>query len=118
LSDGYPILILSEASNSILNEKSLENIDIHRFRPNIILTDCEAFTEDNLNKFTINEAEFYAVKPCARCQITTLNVETLKFGKEPLLSLSKFRKFGNKIVFGENVVVHKIGHIKVGDVLN
>ena len=59
--------------------------------------------------------KFEAVKPCARCVITTTNQETAESLHEPLLTLSKFRKFGNKVMFGMNIVCDSIGEIKVGD---
>lgn len=115
LSDGYPILIISEASLAFLNTKCPENLLMERFRPNIVLKGCEPFFEDTFKAIKINLVELYGVKPCARCIVTTLDPETQKFSKEPLLTLSKFRKFDNKILFGQNTVVHQIGEISIGD---
>jgi uncharacterized protein YcbX len=115
LSDGYPVLIISEASLEYLNSLCPEHIQMERFRPNIVVKNIEAFGEDKLDKFCINDVELYGVKPCARCNVPNLNTETLTFSKEPSLTLSKIRKFGNKILFGQNLVVHKIGRINVGD---
>jgi uncharacterized protein YcbX len=114
-SDGYPILIISEASLALLNSKCSEKISMERFRPNIVLKDCEPFFEDSLKAIKINDVELHGVKPCARCIVPTLNPQTQKFSKEPLLTLSKFRKFDSKILFGQNAVVHQIGEISIGD---
>jgi uncharacterized protein YcbX len=46
--------------------------------------------------------------------MTTINQETLEKSKEPILTLSKFRKFEHRILFGQNVVVHKTGDLAVG----
>ncbi|MCC7094971.1 MAG: MOSC domain-containing protein, partial [Ignavibacteriaceae bacterium] len=52
---------------------------------------------------------------CARCVITTTDQETAERFKEPLLTLSKFRNFNNKVLFGMNLVCESIGKISVGD---
>ncbi|MEY2869329.1 MAG: hypothetical protein RIR01_1820, partial [Bacteroidota bacterium] len=38
-------------------------------------------------------------------------------GKEPLYTLSKYRKVGNKVLFGQNVIAQQEGNIVVGDVV-
>lgn len=118
LSDGYPILILSEASVDYLNSICPDYVPVERFRPNIVIKDSEKFAEDQLTKILVGTTELYGVKPCARCIVTTLQPETMKFSKEPLNTLSKFRKFNKKVLFGQNLVVHRIGKISVGDILH
>jgi uncharacterized protein YcbX len=115
LSDGYPVLLISEASLEFINSHCPERIPMERFRPNIVVKNIEAFEEGKLEKLSFNDVVLYGVKPCARCNVPNLNPETLTFSKEPSLTLSKIRKFGNKILFGQNLVVHKIGRINVGD---
>lgn len=114
-SDGYPILILSEASLDLLNTKCIERIPVERFRPNVVIKNCAAFFEDTLQRIKINDTQLYGVKRCARCIVTNIDQKTYEITKEPLFTLSKFRKFENKIMFGQNVVVHKSGTIRIGD---
>ncbi|MCW8803695.1 MAG: MOSC domain-containing protein, partial [Ignavibacteriaceae bacterium] len=73
------------------------------------------FEEDGWKKFKIGNVQFEAVKPCARCVITTTNQETAEQLHEPLLTLSKYRKIDNKVMFGVNLVCDSTGKIKVGD---
>jgi uncharacterized protein len=117
LSDGYPILMIGQSSLDYLNHRCSEKIEMLKFRPNIAIEDSEPFFEDKIQEVHIGTAQLYGVKPCARCIMTTIDYNKLKFGKEPLLSLSKFRKFENKILFGQNMVVHQSGEIKIGDKL-
>ena len=117
-SDGYPILIISEASLDYLNEFCSEKIEMKKFRPNIVIKDCEPFFEDNLKEIKIGDTKLQIVKPCARCQMPTLDYKTFQFSKEPTLTLSKIRKFDNKILFGQNVVVHQTGNISIGDIIS
>jgi uncharacterized protein YcbX len=117
MSDGYPVLILSTETLEFLNSKAGIAFEVERFRPNILIEGGEAHSEDNLRKFGINNVSFFGVKPCARCVFTTIDPKTLEKGKEPLLILSKYRKVDNKILFGQNVVVHNPGYISVGDTI-
>jgi uncharacterized protein YcbX len=48
--------------------------------------------------------------------LTTVDPEKGEIsGKEPLRTLSSYRKRNNKIFFGQNVVTQELGRIKVGD---
>jgi uncharacterized protein len=114
-SDGYPILMISEASLQDLNNKMEEPLPANRFRPNLVLTGDDAFIEDTMKVFTINGCTFFGVKPSARCVITTINQQTGEKGKEPLKALSGYRRKDTKVYFGENVIAGGTGIIKVGD---
>lgn len=115
-SDGYPILIIGTASLADLNNRLESPVTINRFRPNFVFTGGGAYEEEDWHKFTIGGVIFYGVKPCGRCVMTTINQETgQKTGKEPLLTLSKYRKVGNKILFGQNVLASQLGTVREGD---
>ncbi|MDX1943394.1 MAG: MOSC domain-containing protein [Saprospiraceae bacterium] len=101
--DGFPFLIIGQASLDDLNERLEEKIQINRFRPNFVFTGGAPFEEDSWKRFRIGDLSFRAVKPCARCQLTTIHPETATFGKEPLRTLSQYRLDGHKILFGMNV---------------
>lgn len=107
-SDGFPNLMLSEASLSDLNSRVDIDLSMERFRPNIVITGCEPYAEDQLGHFKINQVDFFAVKPCSRCVITTINPQTgEKESREPLKTLAQFRKKKNKVFFGQNLL-HRI----------
>ncbi len=65
---------------------------MNRFRPNIVVKDCEPFAEDTWKRIRIGDVEMALVKPCARCVVTTIDKETLEQGKEPLKTFNTFRK--------------------------
>ena len=117
-SDGFPILMISEASLNDLNSKATETLPMNRFRPNLVINGANAFEEDGMKEFMINGITFYGAKPSARCVITTINQSTLLKGKEPLKTLATYRSLNNKIYFGENVIAGSIGKINVGDTLS
>lgn len=113
--DGYPILILSQASLDLLSEKVGETIPANRFRPNILIDGLEAHAEDELRKVSINQVQLAGVKPCARCVMITIDQQTGEKGKEPMKTLNTYRKKGNKILFGYNFIPTELGEISVGD---
>jgi uncharacterized protein YcbX len=115
LSDGYPILIIGQSSLDDLNGRLESPVSIDRFRPNIVFTGGTPYEEDQWNIFTIGDVEMKGVKPCARCVMTTIDQQTGKQGKEPLATLSSYRKIGNKVLFGQNVIPINTGLISVGD---
>lgn len=116
-SDGYPILMTSEASLDLLNSKLNEPVGAERFRANIVIDGVAPHEEDDLLVFKINDLVFYGVKPCARCVMTTIDPKTGKAGKEPLKTLATYREKNHKILFGQNVIGPQQGTIKIGDTL-
>lgn len=119
LADGYPILIVSEASLALLNKKiklenpKLEPLSMLRFRPNLVVSSIEPHQEDALNTFDMGSTTLHIAKPCSRCILTTIDPITLARGDEPLRTLSTYRKENNKILFGANALCLKPGKIDI-----
>ena len=115
--DAYPFLIIGEESLNDLNSRLAEKIPMNRFRPNFVFSGGEPFDEDRWKKFRIGSMIFYAVKPCSRCVVTTVNQETAEKKDEPLRTLASYRTVGNNVNFGQNLVHEKPGIIHLGDLL-
>jgi uncharacterized protein YcbX len=113
--DGYPVLIIGQSSLDDLNSRLSEPVPMQRFRPNIVFTGGTPFEEDSMSKFHIGDIEFYGVKPCGRCEITTVDQDRGVAGKEPLRTLSTYRVKNNKVMFGQNVICANEGPIQVGE---
>jgi uncharacterized protein YcbX len=113
--DAYPFLIIGQSSLDDLNSRLDTPLPMNRFRPNFVFTGGTPFEEDGWNDFFIGSLEFKAVKPCARCVITTTDQETAERNKEPLKTLSEYRNFGNKVMFGMNLICKSTGKIFCGD---
>ncbi len=140
--DGYPLLLLGEASVAELNERLHDRyhgdeygeklpLPMNRFRPNVVVQGSEPFEEDKWATIRIGEAMFRVVKPCARCVMTTVDQAKGEFdGKEPMKTLATFRlakqafpetfeDFGhtpNAVLVGENLIPENPGvRINVGD---
>ena len=116
-SDGYPFLLIGQASVDHLNKLLEHPLPIQRFRPNIVFTGGIPHEEDIMNHFKINDINFYGVKLCARCVITTVNHETGVKGREPLRTLATYRLNGNKILFGQNLLHKGNGIVHTGDII-
>lgn len=115
--DAYPFLLISQASLDDLNKKLAEPIPINRFRPNIVFTGGEPFSEDLMHSITIGDIVFNGVKLCARCNIPTINQDTGIQGKEPTKTLARYRFKNNKIMFGQNLIHEGVGEIAIGDTI-
>ncbi|HNV27879.1 MAG TPA: MOSC domain-containing protein [Cyclobacteriaceae bacterium] len=115
LADGYPFLIIGQASLDDLNKRLKEPIPMNRFRPNFVFTGGEPFEEDRWKNFIIGSNRFIAVKPCSRCVLTTVDQRTGVKGTEPLATLATYRKYGSKINFGQNLLAIDYDEIQEGD---
>jgi uncharacterized protein YcbX len=115
-SDAYPFLVIGQSSLDDLNGRLEVAVPMNRFRPNFVFTNGEAFEEDNWREFKIGNVSFVGVKPCDRCVMTTVDQEKgVISGKDPLKTLAKYRNFGNKVLFGQNVIGLGLGSVSVGD---
>lgn len=121
--DGFPFLLIAEESLADLNARLAEPLPMNRFRPNIVVRGGGAFWEDRVGTFRVGDVTFRAVKPCARCPITTTDQATAVVGKEPLRTLATFRRGGIHVpgpvrgaaYFGQNLTHAGVGTIRVGD---
>lgn len=113
LADAYPLLIIGQASLDDLNRRLKESLPMNRFRPNIVFIGGEPHEEDNWSHFRIGQNRFAAVKPCSRCVITTVNQDTGEKGTEPLATLASYRRWDNKVYFGQNLI--PIDHTEIAE---
>ncbi len=114
-SDAFPFLLVSENSLNALNAALDMPVEMARFRPNLVISGCDAYAEDTWREIQIGEISFRLPKPCDRCGIPALNPQTAELTKEPLTTLSKLRKWENKIYFGQNALHNQHGELKIGD---
>lgn len=120
--DAYPLLAISEASLVHLNDRLVarreEAVPMDRFRPNIVVTGCDAFAEDSWPRVRMGQVQLRAGGPCARCSVTTVDQQTAERGHEPLQTLAMFRRDAVKstdVNFGQNFIHEtKSGSIAIG----
>jgi uncharacterized protein YcbX len=109
---------LNFASPNNLNSRLEFPVPMNRFRPNIVLSGTHAFQEDETRELILGETEFNLVKPCGRCIMTTINQSTAEKTAEPLKTLSLYRAFNNKILFGMNALVKRTGKIYLNELVH
>jgi uncharacterized protein YcbX len=102
--DAYPLLVASLASLADLNARLKEPVRMDRFRPNIVFEGGEPWAEDHAATMQIGNLALRTPKPCARCEVTTIDQATAARGKEPLRTLATYRSFSNKVLFAMNAI--------------
>lgn len=116
--DGYPLLVVSEASLADLNAKLGEDLAMARFRPNLVVSGCDAFAEEAWNVMTIGHVTLKITTRCERCVLTTRDPNTgvRHPASEPLRTLATYRRNdAGKACFGMNAIVLKGGTVSVGE---
>jgi len=116
LSDGFPFLLIGQASLDDLCARVGRPLDMLRFRPNLVVAGAEPYAEDSWRRIRIGAIEFRVVKPCSRCVIPTIDPLTAERSsdKEPLASLMTYRKGEGGVFFGQNLIAEGTGQLKVG----
>ena len=121
LTDGYPALLVSEASLADLNQRLQERgqpaVEMRRFRPNIVVSGVPAYAEDDWQRIQLGDIPFDVVKPCARCVMTTVDPARGEIldPLEPLATLATYRRVEGKVMFAQNVIHRATGVLRVGD---
>lgn len=115
LSDGFPYLVLSQATLDDLNARLELPVPMDRFRPNVVIAGGFAFQEDGWTEIRVGAVDLRLVKPCGRCMIVTTDQNSGERTKEPLRTLATYRSRGAKVLFGMNAVGPTQGTIRVGD---
>jgi uncharacterized protein len=117
-SDGFPLLVISEASLAELNERlqrqGQELVGIERFRPNIVLAGLQAHDEDRTQALHFSSAPepfvLSLVKPCPRCPIPDIDPDTASADTRVSRTLQTYRqdaRVNQAITFGMNAIVQR-----------
>jgi uncharacterized protein len=114
LADGYPLLLLTQASLDLLNEKLASPVGVERFRPNLVISGTAPHEEDTWRRLQIGSVQLAVVKPCARCSTVLVNQSTAEVGIEPLRTLARYRRLPQSILFAQNALVTNPGALRVG----
>jgi uncharacterized protein YcbX len=114
--DGFPLLLIGQASLDDLSAKIGRPQEMLRFRPNLVVEGGEAFAEDRWKRIRIGDIEFRLLKGCSRCILTTIDPATgeRNADREPLATLKTYREREGDVWFGQNMVNDGPGIIEVG----
>jgi len=95
-----PLLLTNEESLRDLNGRLESPIPMDRFRANVIVRGGGPFDEDRWARLSIGGLEFDKCGLCERCPITTTDQQTGDRGREPIRTLSRYRKLPGTILSG------------------
>lgn len=115
--DGFPLLLIAQASLDGLNERLDTAVPMLRFRPNLVVAGALAHAEDAWRRIRIGAVEFDVVKPCTRCVLTTVDFVRGEFDPrgEPLRTLLTYRRGASGVTFGQNLIPRGTGTLRIGD---
>jgi uncharacterized protein YcbX len=116
--DGYPMLLISEASLADLNSRLETPLEMRRFRPNLVISGAAPYAEDEFASLRIGAVTFRGVKRCDRCVVTTVDPDTGDRGREPLRTLARYRLQDGKVWFGMNLIHDGSGRLQLGDAVS
>jgi uncharacterized protein YcbX len=115
--DGYPLMLISQASLDDLNARTERVHRMAQFRPNLVVEGTAPYAEDGWARIRIGTLELAVVKGCDRCVMVTVDPATGEFlpGREPLRTLGTYRRGADlKIYFGQNLVPVGDGELELG----
>lgn len=112
--DGFPLLLISQGSLDDLNQRLTQPIGMERFRPNIVVSGCAAFAEDQWQSIRIGDIEFTVAKPCSRCVIPSIDPTTGEKQRKVVQVLARYRRREGAVYFGQNLLHRSEGIIALG----
>lgn len=113
--DGFPLLLISEASLDDLNSRLENPVPMDRFRPNIVVSGCEPFAEDAWRHIRIGELDMQLAKACSRCTVPSIDQQTGERNGEILQVLASYRRRDRQTYFGQNLLHNEPGTISLGE---
>ena len=114
--DGFALLVIGVASLKVLNDKLAaageKAVTMQRFRPNVVLTAIDAYDEDRLDTLNITTQQGVVklkhVKPCARCTIPDVDLQSGKQGTAVADMLQSYRAnplMDGAVTLGMNAII-------------
>ncbi|MBL8820941.1 MAG: MOSC domain-containing protein, partial [Planctomyces sp.] len=86
-SDGFPLLLISEASLEDLNSRMERPVEMIRFRPNLVVSGCAPFAEDGWKRLRIGGIATMVSDPSVLA-----NVQSIRSGSARVLSTRVVRR--------------------------
>lgn len=113
--DGFPLLLIGQASLDDLSARVGRALPMLRFRPNLVVSGSEPYAEDSWKRIRIGDIEFRVVKGCSRCIMTTLDPQTgeRSADREPLATLKTYREREGEVYFGQNLIACGEGQLRL-----
>lgn len=113
LADAGPVLLVTEVSldrvcelvEQETGEPWLDRDEAReRFRPNVVVDGELPFAEDRWHRIRIGEVTWRVGELCDRCVMTTIDLGTLRTGREPIRTLARHHRIDGATVFGVRLI--------------
>ncbi len=113
LADAGPVLLVTEASidrlRDLVAQESGEpwlerDAALERFRPNIVVDGDRPFAEDGWHRLRTGRLTWRVGELCDRCVLTTIDLDTLTTGSEPIRTLARHRRWDGATWFGIRLI--------------
>ena len=113
--DGFPLLLVTEAALTALNQRLPTPVPMDRFRPNLVIAGAAAHAEDGWQQIRIGDAIVDLVKPCSRCAVPGIDQQTAERDPHINRALADYRRRDGVIFFGMNAIAAAGARFAVGD---
>lgn len=113
--DGFPLLLVSQASLDDLNGRLDRPVPMNRFRPNLVVQGCTPHAEDGWRRIRIGAVELEVAKPCARCAMPSIDQATGERDPQINRVLASYRRVNGQVLFGQNLLYRQGGQLALGD---
>lgn len=113
LADAGPVLLVTETSIGRLRELVAQesgepwlerDAALERFRPNIVVDGDQPFAEDGWHRVRTGHVTWRVGELCDRCVLTTIDLDTLTTGCEPIRTLARHRRWDGATWFGGRLI--------------
>lgn len=126
--DGFPLLVTHQSSLDFLSEALGRELDMARFRPNVVVSGGEAFDElqwqwlsplvSGVGADSASGKQGIAlVKPCERCVIPTRDIKTQSREADVMDVLKQHCRPESRILFGQNGILRGLTTLYMGQQL-
>ncbi|MFK7992392.1 MAG: MOSC domain-containing protein [Sandaracinaceae bacterium] len=116
--DGFPFLLLGQASLDDFRGRVEADVDARRFRPNLVVSGAAPYAEDGWAALRIGALRFEAPVGCSRCVMVDVDPDRGVSDKAVLKTLSGYRTRDRRVWLGVNLVHDAPGALRVGDAID
>lgn len=120
--NGFPVHLCATASLRDLQRRlPRERLAMSRFRPNIVVTTSEAWSENSWSRVSTGEVDLEVAKLCSRCSVIGIEqVMGKRVGASVLIEAlgALARDEDGRPAFGINLLTRAFGTLRVGDRLS
>lgn len=127
-SDGFPLLVTHQSSLDFLSKALGRDLDMARFRPNVVVSGGKAFDELKWQRLSpllsgvgadsaSDQQGIALVKPCERCVIPTRDIKTQNREADVMDVLKQHCRPESRILFGQNGILRGMRVLRLGEQL-